>query len=177
MAARGVAKRYAQAVFDLATETGRQQQWLADLTVLANAATDRVVGEFFSGPTVSEPAKREAIDKLLPDATQQQARNLAYMLIERERFEALPEMLEVYRDLLLAAQGIAIADVTTAVELTPAERQEVQQQLSAIIGKQIELRAQVDPSIIGGLVARVGDRLIDGSVETQLRSMRAALAR
>jgi F-type H+-transporting ATPase subunit delta len=177
MAARGVAKRYAQAVFDLATETGQQQQWLADLTTLANAASEAVVGEYFSGPTVSEEDKRAAIDSILPGASRQQARNLAYMLIERRRFEALPEMLEVYRALLLESQGIAVADVTTAVELTPAERQEIQQRLAAIVGRQIELRTRVDPAIIGGLVARVGDRLIDGSVETQLRSMRAALAR
>ena len=177
MAARGVAKRYAQAVFDLATETGQQQQWLADLTALANAAADPVAGQFFSGPTVSEAGKRQAIDSLLPGANQQQARNLAHMLIARRRFEALPEILEVYRDLLLEAQGIAIADVTTAVELSPTESRDVQARLAAIVGKQIELRPRVDPSIIGGLVARVGDRLIDGSVETQLRTMRAALAR
>jgi F-type H+-transporting ATPase subunit delta len=99
------------------------------------------------------------------------------MLIERNRFEIAPDMLEVYRDLLLAAQGIAIADVTTAVELTPAEQEQVGQQLADIIGRKIEMRLHVDPSLIGGLVARVGDQLIDGSVSTQLRAMRAALAR
>lgn len=177
MAARGVAKRYAQAVFDLATEGGTHDAWLADLTALANAASDPVAGEFFTGPNAAQGNKRGAIDQVLPAVSQQLSRNLAYMLIERRRFDALPEILEVYRDLLLESRGIAIADVTTAVELTPAERAEVQARLKTIVGKDIELRTRVDPSMIGGLVARIGDQLIDGSVITQLHAMRAALAR
>lgn len=177
MAARGVAKRYAQSVFDLASEEGTVEQWLTDLTRLAEAASDAVVGPYFTDP--NEPVKRkvEALHTLLPDAQQQEALNLARMLVARRRFDILPELLEVYRDLMLEAQGIAIAEVTTAVELTPQEQQDVSDRLAKIVGRTIELRARVDPSIMGGLVARVGDQLIDGSVATQLRNMRAALAR
>jgi F-type H+-transporting ATPase subunit delta len=177
MAVRGVAKRYAQAVFDIANENGTHQMWLADLTRLAAAASDPVTGEFFTGPTVSAARKREAIEQLLPGPDKQLARNLANMLIERRRFDILPEMVQVFNDLLLDAQGIAIADVTTAIELTPAEQEQVRRRLAQIVGKQIELRLRVDPALIGGIVARIGDQLIDGSVLTQLRSMRAALAR
>jgi F-type H+-transporting ATPase subunit delta len=177
MAARGVAKRYAQAVFDLANETGTRDAWLDDLTTLANIAEDPVAGDFVASPNVSTARKREIIDRLLPGNVQQQVRNLSYMLIDRNRFQIAPDMLEVYRDLLLEAQGIAIADVTTAVELDAAEQQRVREQLAGIVGRTIELRLRVDPTIIGGLVARIGDQLIDGSVQTQLRSMRAALAR
>ena len=105
MAARGVAKRYAQAVFELARETGTEQAWLADLTTLANAASDPSVGDYFTSPNVSEAAKRGAIDQIVAGADHQLTRNLAYLLIERRRFDILPEMLEVYRDLLLRAQG------------------------------------------------------------------------
>ena len=177
MAIRGVAKRYAQAVFDIASEAGTRDRWQADLTTLANAASDVVAGEFFTSPNVSEQGKRAAIDRLLPGDTQQYVRNLAYMLIERHRFDILPELLSVYGDMVLDAQGIAIADVTTAVDLTAAEREQVREQLHQIVGKQIELRTTTDPSLIGGLVARIGDRLIDASVTSQLQQMRAALAR
>jgi F-type H+-transporting ATPase subunit delta len=67
------------------------------------------------------------------------------MLVQRRRFDILPELLEVFRDLVLRAQGIAIAEVTTAVELTPAEQQSVQAQLSAAVGQQVEMRLRVDP--------------------------------
>lgn len=177
MAIRGVAKRYAQAVFDLATENGTQEQWLADLTTLANAASDRVVGEFLTSPNVPEQAKRAAIDRLLPSEAQKYARNLAYLLVQRRRFSTLPELLDVFGGLILEARGIAIADVTTAVELTAAEREQVRAQLQQIVGKEIELRATTDPDLIGGLIARVGDRLIDASVAAQLQQMRAQLAR
>jgi F-type H+-transporting ATPase subunit delta len=177
VAARGVAKRYAQATFDIARESGTEQQWLGDLTTLANAASDPSIGDYFTSPNVAEQAKLGAIGQILPGVNQQLARNLASMLVQRRRFDILPEMLEVYRDLLLQSQGIAIAEVTTAVELTPAEQQAVQAQLSQAVGQQIEMRLRVDPSMVGGLVARIGDWLIDGSVESQLRNLRASLAR
>jgi F-type H+-transporting ATPase subunit delta len=177
MAARGVAKRYAQAVFDIANENGTHEAWLADLTRLASAASDPVAGEFLTGPTASTTRKRQVIEQLLPGADKQLSRNLAFMLIDRRRFDILPDMVQIFSDLLLESQGIAIANVTTAIELTPAEQEFVRDQLAQIVGKQIELRARVDPALIGGIVARVGDQLIDGSVISQLRSMRAALAR
>ena len=177
MAARGVAKRYAQATFDIARESGTEQQWLEDLTTLANAASDPSIGDYFTSPNIAEQAKLGAIGQILPATNQQLARNLASMLVQRRRFDILPELLEVYRDLLLKAQGIAIAEVTTAVELTAAERQAIQAQLSKVIGQQIEMRTHVDPSMVGGLVARIGDWLIDGSVEAQLQNLRASLTR
>ncbi len=177
MAIRGVAKRYAQAVFDIASESGTQDQWQADLTMLADAASDLVTGEFFTSPNVPVQSKRAALDRLLPGDARQYARNLAYMLVDRDRFDILPELLAVYGDLVLDAQGIAIADVTTAVDLTAAEREQIRAQLQQIVGKTIELRTTTDPSLIGGLVARIGDRLIDASVTSQLQQMRASLAR
>lgn len=177
MAARGAAKRYAQATFEIAGESGTEQQWLGDLTTLANAASDPSIGDYFTSPNVAVQAKLDALGQILPGTEQQLARNLASMLVQRRRFDILPEVLEVYRDLMLKAQGVAIAEVTTAVELTADEKQAVQAQLSKAVGLQIEMRTKVDPSMIGGLVARIGDLLIDGSVESQLRNLRASLAR
>lgn len=177
MAARGVAKRYAKAVFDLAQESNTLDQWMADLQTLANAAADPVLGAYLTDPSVEDSRKQAALEQFVSGAQQQLARNLALMLIERRRVDILPELLNVYRDMVLEARGIAIANVTTAVELSTAEQDEVKNRLAQIVGRQIELRAHVDPSLIGGLVARVGDRLIDGSVATQLRNMRASLAR
>jgi F-type H+-transporting ATPase subunit delta len=177
VAARGVAKRYAQATFEIARESGTEQQWLDDLTTLASAASDPSVGDYFTSPNVPEQDKLTAVAQILPGPNQQLVRNLASLLIHRRRFEILPELLEVYRDLLLESQGIAIADVTTAVELTPAEQRSVETQLSNVVGRRIEMRTHVDPSMVGGLVARIGDWLIDGSVESQLRNLRASLAR
>jgi F-type H+-transporting ATPase subunit delta len=73
-------------------------------------------------------------------------------------------------------RGVAVAEVTTAVPLDAAEADDVSRRLGALIGKRIELRTQVDPSIIGGIIARVGDYLIDGSVTGQLSRLRSRLS-
>jgi F-type H+-transporting ATPase subunit delta len=177
MASRGVAKRYAQAVFGLAEESGSHDQWLADLSRLANAIDDPTVGEFFKSPNVSIERKRGAVSALLPGDEQKLVRNLANMMADRHRLDSMPLLYEVYRDLVLEARGFAIADVTTAVEMTPAEEARVREGLKQIVGREVELRMSVDPDIIGGMVARVGDRLVDGSVVTQLNRLRMQIAR
>lgn len=176
MASRGIAKRYAQAVYSLAQENNAHDQWLADLEVLAEAVEDDTVGEFFVSPNVSEERKRAAVEQLLPGDDHQQSRNLAFIMIDRHRLDSLPLLLEVYRDLVLESRGIAIARVTTAVEMTAEESTLVREGLQRLIGQQVELRASVEPEMIGGLVARVGDRLVDGSVVSQLNRLRLSIA-
>lgn len=177
MASRGVAKRYAQAVFGLAEETKSHDQWLADLSRLANAIDDPTVGEFFKSPNVSLERKRAAIAALLPGDDHALVRNVANMMADRHRIDSAPLMYEVYRDLVLESRGVAIANVTTAFDLTPVEEQQIRAGLKNIVGREVELRTAVDPNIIGGMVARIGDRLVDGSVVTQLNRLRQQIAR
>ncbi len=176
MASRGVAKRYAQAVFELAEESGTHEQWLADLSRLAAAVEDPVVGGFFMSPNVSHDRKRAAITELLPGDGRQLARNLAVMLTERRRIDSVPLLYEVFNDLVLESRGIAIANVTTAMEMTPEEAQVVRDGLRNVVGREVELRTSVDPEIIGGMVARIGDQLVDGSILSQLHRLRLQIA-
>ena len=177
MAVQGVGKRYAEAVFDLASKAGTQQAWLSSLESLASAATDDETRAYFENPAVSDQDKEEALSLVLGEDEGSEAYNLARLLIRRRRFSHLPGILEAFEELMLNARGSAIADVTTAVALNDAERQKVSVQLARIIGSEVDVRSRVDEAIIGGLVARVGDQLIDGSVRTQLRELRATLAR
>lgn len=176
MASRGVAKRYAQAVFELAEESGTHEQWLEDLSRLAAAVEDPIVGGFFTSPNVSNARKRAAIAELLPGDDRQLARNLAVMLTERQRMDSVPLLYEVFTDLVLESCGIAIANVTTAVEMSPEEAQVVRDGLKRVVGREVELRTSVDPEIIGGMVARVGDQLVDGSILSQLHRLRMQIA-
>jgi F-type H+-transporting ATPase subunit delta len=163
-------------VFDIARESNTYDAWSRDLTTLAEAADDPVTGEFFANPSVPSNAKFEAVDTLLPGADQQYARNFARILIGRQRLQQAPHILQTFEELRLEERGIGIANVTTAVELTPQELAQVRAGLERIVGRTIEMRTRVDPGIIGGLVARVGDQLIDGSTASQLRNLRTALA-
>jgi F-type H+-transporting ATPase subunit delta len=173
--ASGAAKRYAQAVFSLAKERGTLDRWQADLSVLNEVLSDPLAEAYLGNPNFSAADKRAFFDKVLVNA-QPEAKNLVQLLIQRHRLNIIPDLFRLYQEALLAERGIAIADVTTAEPLGPEEQQMVRAKLHGLIGKEIELRLHTDPSIIGGIVARVGDQLIDGSVINQLRRLRARLA-
>ena len=135
-----------------------------------------MIGGFFKSPNVSSERKRAAISELLPGDEHKLVRNMANIMSDRHRLDSVPLLFEVYRDLVLESRGIAIANVTTAVEMSPAEEARVRAGLKDIVGREVELRTAVDPDIIGGMVARVGDRLVDGSVVTQLNRLRLQIA-
>ena len=172
MAVAGAAKRYAQAAFDLARQQNALDEWERNLDQVVGVLRNTEVSEFFDSPAVPEDAKQRAITELLPGEPQHLVRNLLLLLLERRRLAQLPEVATVFHDLVLQDRGIAIADVTTAVALTPQETERVRQRLHDLVGKTIEIRTHVDPAIIGGIVVRVGDDLIDGSVRTQLSQLR-----
>ncbi len=169
-----VARRYAQAVFEIARDTNSFDAWDRDLSILNAVMSDPVTRGFLISPKNAESDKRALLDKAL-EASQPEAKRLTSLLLDRRRLEAVPEIYEQYLSLLLKEKGIVIADVTTAVPLDAAGESMIQKQLSELIGKEVEVRTQVDPAIIGGMVARIGDNLIDGSVSNQLRRLHERL--
>jgi F-type H+-transporting ATPase subunit delta len=172
--ASGAAKRYAQAVFSLAQERGTLDRWQADLAVLDEVMANPAAEIYLKNPNVSTADKQALLDKVLANG-QPEARNLAQILIQRQRLSIVPDLVRIFNDAVLAERGIAVAEVTTAEPLGPNEQEIVRSKLKELIGKEIELRLHTDPSIIGGIVARIGDQLIDGSVLNQLRRLRARL--
>lgn len=172
--ASGVAKRYADAVFSLGKENGTLDKWSADLTVMGEIMSEPSVAAYLNSPSVSRQKKTALIDKALENA-QPEARNLMRMLAERQRLDIVPELIDQFQQSMLAERGIAVANVTTAVELPEAELERIREQLGKVVNKQIEMRVTVDPAIIGGMVAQVGDTLIDSSVSNQLRRLRERL--
>lgn len=173
--ASGAAKRYAQAVMQVAKEQNTLDAWQRDLDNLATATREPGVAQFLQSPNVEETDKLKYLEGALAQG-QPEARNLAKMLLERNRLDIIPGMVDAFTEARMAEQGIIVADVTTAEPLNDVEQQTVRAQLEKMLGKQVELKLHSDPAIIGGIVARVGDRLIDGSVINQLRRLRARLA-
>lgn len=173
--ASGAAKRYTQAVFSLAQEKGSFSQWQADLARLDAVVSDGAAAVYLESPNVATSDKIKFLDATLANNSPE-VRNLARLLLQRRRLAIVPEMNRLFQELVLDAQGIAIAEVTTAEPLDEQGKAMVKEQLRKIIGRDIELRTKTDPAIIGGIVARVGDQLIDGSVINQLRRLRTRLA-
>lgn len=172
--ASGSARRYAQAITELAQENGTFDAWQRDLGLLNALVSDPEVRRYLEHPGVPNDQKVRAVDSVLEGSTPE-ARNLLHMLIERRRISIVPALVQLVDEAEMAARGVVLVDVTTADALDDAGKELVREQLARIVDKDVELRLHVDASIIGGIVARIGDQVIDGSVVNQLRRLRARL--
>ena len=174
MASSGAARRYVQAIVEIAREKGSFDAWERDLARLGDMAADPDVATFLDNPSAGEAAKKKAADLVLADA-QPEARNLAHLLIERQRTGLIPDLVDGFRGAVLAEKGIVVADITTAEPLDATMQAAVGERLGQMVGQTVELRLHTDPALIGGLVAQIGDQVIDGSVQTRLRRLRTRL--
>jgi F-type H+-transporting ATPase subunit delta len=172
--ASGAAKRYVQAIVEIAREQQSFDAWQADFERFEALTREENAFAFLGNPSVPDSRKKQAVDVVLKD-TQPEARNLAHLLIERQRVDIIPDLVEGFREAMLAEQGIVRADVTTAEPLGPSMQEAVREHIATLVGKQVQLRMHTDPDIIGGLIARIGDQVIDGSVQTRLRRLRTRL--
>jgi F-type H+-transporting ATPase subunit delta len=169
----GAARRYAAAVFDLAKQNNTLDRWLSDLKTLNGIFGSERAVQAMEDPKATEVDKEAAVSRLVPpDVVQPLAMNLLLLLIRRERLALLPRITQVFQQMYNKEKGIVVADVTTAVPLDEAHKQHLSQQLAEITGgKQVELTLHEDPRILGGLIARVGDELLDASVATRLATL------
>ena len=172
--ASSAARRYVQALTEIAQESNTFDAWQRDLDTLAALVSDEEVLSYFQSPSVQDEQKLQTAETVMADA-QPEARTLLRMMIERRRLRLMPEIAELFAEEALAAKGIVMVDVTTADALDDAGESLVRERLKGIVGKDVELRLHTDASIIGGIVARIGDQVIDGSVQNQLRRMRATM--
>ncbi|MCI0437834.1 MAG: ATP synthase F1 subunit delta [Chloroflexi bacterium] len=177
MAKRASARRYAQAVFQLASSDDDRERWLQDLTLIASALENAEFAEFLDAPQVTARQKVEVIRSTLGDRVDGLALNLLGLLASRSNAQYIPDIAEQYQAMLDRYRGIERGEVVSAVPLDNEQYGKVTEMLRGIVGKEVRLSSRVEPAILGGIVARVGDRVIDGSTRTRLQEMRRELAR
>jgi len=170
------ARRYAEAVFEIAQESGTIERWHQDILTIGEYFGDRHLVFILKEPKISFQKKSQIVRDLLATKVQPEAINLALLLVERDLAELGPRISESFTSLYNDYKGQAVADVTTAIPLDDTLRAEVTRQLEEWTGKHILLREHVDPSILGGAVARVGDMLIDGSLKRRFAQLRQHIA-
>jgi F-type H+-transporting ATPase subunit delta len=173
--ATAAAKRYARAVFELATGEGQVEEWGRRLEIVRDLLSDPTVAAVLTNPTIPLSRRMELISGQ-PNILDPEATNLARLLIESNRVKQVAGIAEEFETLADAAAGRVRATVTTAVELDHAERDKVADQLSQRLGKEVRMTVVVDKKIIGGLKLQYGDHLIDASVATKLQQLRRRLA-
>ena len=169
-----IAERYARALFDLSREGRAMEKNRADLA----AAVERVAGEealrVFENPKVTQESKR-AVAVELTRQLGRPAQNLVRLLVERGRVALLPAVHQAFVRLADAAGGRVHAEIVSAVDLSAAQQKRIAGELRRQLGGEVVTTVTRDPAIIGGLVIRIGDRVIDGSVRTRLRELQSAL--
>lgn len=169
------ARRYAEAAYAIARDSGTQNQWREDLASIAQLMEHPQAAGYMDGAKVSEENKGRMLQRALDISPL--GMNLAMLLLERGRLTLAPWILAEYDRMLDEERGVARARLTTAVPLGPGEEQAVAERLRLLVGaREVRLETEVDPSLIGGMVARIGDRLIDGSVRTRLVELKRSLA-
>jgi F-type H+-transporting ATPase subunit delta len=177
MTTRGSASRYARALLDVAIKESiadRAEQDLAAFAALLAQHED--VQSALTHPAVPAKKKRAVVTELASRlGLSAPVAKLLALLADRDRLALVPELLDVYRERLLDHQQVIRAEVTTAEPLPRERESQLQDRLSRATGRRVTLTTRVDPSIIGGVVARIGSVVYDGSLAAQLTRMRDRL--
>ena len=169
------ARRYAQAVFDIAREKKELDRWQSDLDKVAVLSSDATAMALFENPKVRFEDKVKLLSRHLADINPL-ALNLVYLLVSRGRLAMVGDIADEYRLLVDGYHGIERAEVTAAITLDDKDIARLAEQLGAVVGKKVVVETKVDSSLIGGVVVRVGGRLLDGSTLSRLTAMRRVLA-
>lgn len=168
-------RRHAQAIFEIAKEKGEIEQWRSDLREINSVLSDANLLALLENPRVHLEDKENLVKRCLP-GLRDLPLNLVYLLIVRRRLRILNELVSEYERLADSHQGLEHAEVITAVPIDEETEKRIKERLTQLTGQKILVSSKVDPKIIGGFVARIGDRLIDGSLRTKLNSLRESMA-
>ena len=178
MTNKTAAIRYARALLDVAVKEQADLELIEnELSQFADLFTQYpLLEKVLLNPAVPVPRKHAAVSDLLAQATFTPiVAKLLALLADRDRLVLVPDLLAAYRDRLLDHRHVVRAEVTTASPLDAPRAQAIQKGLATLTGRTVLLATKVDPSIIGGLVARIGSTVYDGSVTRQLEKMKERL--
>jgi len=174
MAGEEAARRYAQAAFAIAVEAGTVTQWRADLDDVAVVLAVSEAGAVLADDRIPLERRFHILEQLLQVSPL--ALNLAKLLVSKGRAPAARGVAQAFEVMADEHEGIAKAHLTTAIDLAPGQVSAIEQKLSTALGKRVQATTSVDPTLVGGIVLRVGDQLVDGSVRTRLRRLQKHLA-
>ncbi len=170
--------QYANALADIALAQGAAEpviKQLADFgAIYAESAELR---NFLASPAVNRDAKHGVIEKLIARlGASKIIRNFLFVIADHQRTHILPEIIAAFQEVVRQRQGIAEAEISSAVELNAAQKAEFALTLERLTGKRVEAKYSLEPALLGGAVVRVGDTIYDGSLRNRLNVLRTRLA-
>jgi F-type H+-transporting ATPase subunit delta len=170
--------QYANALADIALAQGAAEPALKQLADFgATYAESAELRNFLASPAVSREAKHGVIEKLIARlGASKILRNFLFVIADHQRTHILPEIITAFQEVVRQRQGIAEAEISSAVELSATQKAEFARTLERITGKRVEARYSLEPTLLGGAVVRVGDTIYDGSLRNRLNTLRTRLA-
>ena len=171
------ARRYAGAVFELGVESKAIDSWRTDLATLAEYFGNKRLQFVLREPKIPVERKEQIVRDLLADKVQPQVLALGLVLVERNLVDHAPAIYTEFEKRYNDYKGQAVAQITTAIPLDDDLRTRVLGELQQMTGKRILLEERIDPAILGGAIARVGDTLIDGSLKRRFGLLRDQIIR
>lgn len=180
MSLRTSANRYAKALFDVALEEKADLAKIdEDLQALVGAMKESPELLLAVGRSAVTDAARQSLMEAVSQAMSLTApvTKMLVLLATSGKLNFVPDLAAAYRERLLWHQNIVRADVTSAAPLSPEKTKALEESLSKVTGKKVEITVSVDPELLGGVVARIGSTVYDGSVRTQLTNMRQELVK
>lgn len=171
------ARPYARAVYQLAQQDSTVESWGDALSLMAAVVTDATMRELLDNPRLGREQKGEMLLKAIADRLDDKQRNLIRLMAENNRLGALPDVAEQYDMLRAEAEGKIDAQVISAFELSDEQLNKITTTLTNRLGREVSITASTDASLIGGVVIKAGDTIIDGSMKSRLESLALALSR
>jgi len=176
---RKIARRYAKALMNIGQEDGKYDRYCEELDAFtAIFQQEKHLREVLRNPTFNIPRRQAIVEEIGKRLSLSPVTiNFLRLLVDKDRMMYLPDITALYRELVDEAAGRARVKLLTAHDLSKKKIEELTQGLQALVGKQVIMEVAIDASLIGGVVARIGDTVYDGSVKTQLEHLKEILAK
>lgn len=166
---RIVAKRYAEALFELARERGQLDRVVEEIELVSQSVQEHdALAAFLRHPRITADEKQQVVSNIFGTQLSDISRNFISLLIERGRQALLPFVSEELTELANESLGVSVGEAVTAIKLSEADLNRLESRFSALVGKKVKLQNKVEPGIQGGVLVRIADRVYDGSVAGKL---------
>jgi F-type H+-transporting ATPase subunit delta len=170
-----IGRRYAEAIFEIARANNTIDRTLDDVQGIASLFSKHTLAYLLKEPKLPAQRKEKALRQALASRVLPTSLNLALLVVQRDLVEAMPNIARELAQLVLDYKNQAVAEVTTAVPMDEQQLKGVRQALEHKTGKTILMQTKVQPEILGGVIARVGDQVIDGSIRHRLAALKQQL--